>query len=149
MNKDAEFSTTMHLYFNTILKIRRDLRYRVQQHLTKSGYADITLEMSQVIYSLWECGGKANQQEIANIINKNKSSVTSLVDNLVKRNMVTKEMDSSNRRNNIISLSEKAKVFMLDFYPQVYKTYDLAKGGMTLDDIRYITKMLNKIMELK
>lgn len=146
MNDEGDFSSVMHYYFNTILRIRRDLRARVQQHLIQSGYADVTLEMSQVIYSLWELGGQANQQEIANIVGKNKSSITSLVDNLVKRQMVRREMDPADRRNNIITLTDKARVFMADFYPKVYKTYDITKAGMTLADVRHLTEMLNKIM---
>lgn len=146
--EEKDFALIMHRYFEAILRIRQDLRQRVQKHLIEMGYADITLEMSQVLYSLKSMGGTANQQLIADTLSKNKSSITSLVDNLIKREMVEKCMNPDDRRNNIITLSAKGEQFMKVFYPAVYRSYDIGKISLTLKDIQTLTDTLNQIMDL-
>lgn len=147
--KDLEYARVMHYYFNAVLKLRQDLRQRVQKKLIEHGHADITLEMTQVLYflSFSTEKGEANQQEIADGIAKNKSSLTSLIDNLLKRDMLERRINPENRRNNIISLTEKAKQFVQDLYPDVYQTYDIKKIQLSLEDIQALTKTLNLIIE--
>ena len=47
---DIEYAQVMHHYFNAVLKLRQNLRQRVQKQLIEHGHADITLEMTQVLY---------------------------------------------------------------------------------------------------
>lgn len=145
---EQELVQTMHYYFNAVLRLRQNMRQRIQKKLTEHGYNDITLEMTQVLYflSFSAKNGEANQQEIANKIGKNKSSLTSLINNLVKREMVERRGNPQNRRNNIISLTLKGKQFIHDLYPDVYKTYDISKISLTLEDIRSLTNTLNAII---
>ncbi|WP_051959907.1 MarR family winged helix-turn-helix transcriptional regulator [Sphingobacterium sp. SG20118] len=145
---DIEYAQVMHHYFNAVLKLRQNLRQRVQKQLIEHGHADITLEMTQVLYflSISTESGEANQQEIADGLGKNKSSLTSLIDNLLKRDMLVRRINPENRRTNIISLTEKAKQFVADLYPDVYQTYDIEKIALDIEDIKALTKTLNAIM---
>lgn len=148
MKQNDEFAQVMHEFFITILKARQDLRKRVENHLIGNGYEDMTMEMSQVIYALSAMDGSGNQQEIAYRLSKNKSSITSLIDNLVKRDMLTRETDPNDRRNNIIRLSPKAYVFIKEFYPTVYHTYDINKIPISLAEMETLTNTLKKIIDL-
>ena len=147
--EDQELVKTMHFFFNAILRLRQDMRQRINNKLKEHGYSDITLEMTQVMYYLRyrAYDGHASQQEIADRIGKNKSSLTSLINNLVKRNMVERRTDPASRRNNIISLRPKGREFMYKLYPTVYKTYDIAKLSLSLDDIQKMTETMNRIIE--
>jgi DNA-binding MarR family transcriptional regulator len=147
MKRKNEFAEVMHEFFLTIIKARQDLRKRVEKHLEGNGYDDITLEMTQVIFCLSSLNGSANQQEIADRLSKNKSSITSLIDNLAKRDMVTREVNPDNRRNNTIRLSQKGNDFIDEFYPTVYRTYELAKIPFSLKQVRDLTDSLKKIIE--
>lgn len=148
MKQKNEFAQVMHEFFITIIKARQDLRKRVENHLVGNGYEGMTLEMTQVIFCLWSLEGSANQQDIADRLSKNKSSMTSLIDNLIKREMVTREVNPENRRNNIIRLSEKGSDFVKEFYPTVYRTYDISKIPMSIDELRQLIETLTKIIEL-
>lgn len=147
MKRKDEFAEVMHAFFLTILKARQDLRKRVETHLIGNGYDDMTLEMTQVIFCLSSLNGSANQQEIADRLSKNKSSVTSLIDNLGKRGMLTREVDPNDRRNNIIRLSQKGNDFIQEFYPTVYCTYELDKIPLSLAQMQELTDTLKKIIE--
>ncbi|WP_447640682.1 MULTISPECIES: MarR family winged helix-turn-helix transcriptional regulator [Chitinophagaceae] len=148
MKQQDEFAQVMHEFFITILRARQDLRKRVENHLIGNGYEGITLEMTQVIFCLWTMDGSGNQQEIADRVSKNKSSITSLIDNLAKREMVTREMDPNDRRNNIIRLSKKGEAFIKEFYPTVYRTYEVDKIPLSLAQVQHLTNTLKKIIEL-
>ncbi|PZP52554.1 MAG: hypothetical protein DI598_00535 [Pseudopedobacter saltans] len=148
MKQNDQFAQVMHEFFLTILQARQELLKRIELHLGGKGYEGLTLEMTQVIFSVWSMGGAANQQEIAYRLGKNKSSITSLIDNLVKREMITRETNPDNRRNNIIKLSEKGEDFVSELYPTVYRTYDIDKISMTLDQIQQLTNTLKQIIEL-
>ncbi|MDE1192061.1 MAG: MarR family transcriptional regulator [Arachidicoccus sp.] len=147
--KEKELVHSIHYYFMAVLRLRQNLKQRVQRKLIDLGYEDITLEMTQVLYYLhFDAEGEANQQEIADNIGKNKSSLTSLIDNLSKREMIKRNINPKNRRNNIITLTKKGKKFMEEFLPVVYKTYNTSKLSMTLKDINNLTQTLNSFIEI-
>ncbi|PUZ24652.1 DNA-binding transcriptional regulator, MarR family [Chitinophaga costaii] len=145
---DQQLVKTMHYFFNAVLKLRQDLRQRMQKKLVERGYSDITFEMMQVLYFLRFLAqkGEANQQEIADETGKNKATLTSLITNLLKRDMIERKTNPDNRRNNIIGLSAKGHQFILDLYPDVYKTYDINKIPLSMDDILSLTNTLNTII---
>lgn len=62
--------------------------------------------MLQVLTCLWHQDG-INQQEIANITVKDKASMTYLIDNLVKRDLVYRAEDNNDRRNKLIYLTRQ------------------------------------------
>ncbi len=53
---------------------------------------DLTFEMLQVLMHLWEREG-VNQQELADLLLKDKASLTYLIDNLSKRKLVRRTAD--------------------------------------------------------
>jgi DNA-binding MarR family transcriptional regulator len=63
--------------------------YTRQQIQIKEHGINITFEMLEVMGCLWKKDG-INQQEIANLTLRDKSSMTYLLDNLVKRKLVNR-----------------------------------------------------------
>ena len=51
---------------------------------------------------------KFKQQKIADIIQKDKNSVTKIIDSLEKKNLVRREVDKNDRRINKIELTDDA-----------------------------------------
>lgn len=84
---------------------------------------DLTYEMLQVLAVLWR-KGRMNQQDIADNIQKNKASLTSLLDNLEKRGLAVRSEDSSDRRNKIISLTSKGVAYQQRFQPIFNEFYE-------------------------
>lgn len=68
---------------------------------------NITPEQYLVLDILWD-KQPLSQQNIADIIQKDKNSVTKIIDSLEKKNLVKRSMDKKDRRINQIELTEEA-----------------------------------------
>lgn len=67
---------------------------------------DITTEQWTVLSCLWD-KDKIIQQDICDLTQKDKPSVTRLIDNLEKKKLVRRESDPADRRNNLIHLTPR------------------------------------------
>ena len=68
---------------------------------------NITPEQYLVLDILWE-KQSLSQQNIADIIQKDKNSVTKIIDSLEKKNLVKRVVDKKDRRINKIELTDEA-----------------------------------------
>lgn len=108
------------------------------QNKFKEHKVNLTFEMLQVLACLWNKDG-INQQEIANITVKDKASMTYLIDNLVKRNLVYRQEDSSDRRNKLIYLTEQGLKTQVQIQPFIDEMYEAA--GMNLESTALMQSM--------
>ena len=79
---------------------------RLQKKFNASGLT-ITIEQWSVLYHLWKEDGKS-QQELCNRTFRDKPSITRLVDNLEKLNLVKRISSKEDRRINMIYLTPEA-----------------------------------------
>ncbi len=79
---------------------------RLQKKFNASGLS-ITIEQWSVLYHLWKEDGKS-QQELCNRTFRDKPSITRLVDNLEKLNLVKRVSSKEDRRINMIYLTAEA-----------------------------------------
>ena len=80
---------------------------RLQKKLNASGL-NITIEQWSVLYHLWKQEG-ISQQELCNATFRDKPSITRLVDNLEKLNLVKRVASENDRRINLIYLTKQAQ----------------------------------------
>lgn len=66
----------------------------------------ITVEQWSILSILWQ-KDKVTQQTLSDITMRDKPSITRLIDNLEKRNLVVRIHDTSDRRVNLIYLTQK------------------------------------------
>ena len=104
----------------------------------------ITPEQYIVLDTLWDKGAMS-QQKLADIMQKDKNSVTKLVDILEKKNLLTRKSDKNDRRVKILevtelaaSLKEKTTVVALN------AVNDLLKN-IHEDDLKKVIEVLRKI----
>lgn len=123
------------------------LSINVRQYVHKrlSGLKlDVTYEMVRVLMLLHQKGAM-NQQQIADFTFKNKASLTSLVDNLQKRNLVIRKEDQIDRRNKIIEPTEKgieiAGIVIPIFEEILGKLYD----DVSEKELEVMSKIINKM----
>ena len=105
---------------------------------------DITPEQWTVLLYLWEKDG-VTQQELCNATFKDKPSMTRLIDNMERQQLVVRMSDKRDRRINKIhltligkSLEEKARFI-------ANKTLKEALHGLTLEELRISQEVLRKI----
>jgi DNA-binding MarR family transcriptional regulator len=80
---------------------------RLQKKFNAAGL-NLTIEQWSVLYHLWKEDG-LSQQELCNATFRDKPSITRLVDNLEKLNMVKRVASESDRRINRIYLTKQAQ----------------------------------------
>lgn len=79
---------------------------RLQKKFNTAGL-NLTIEQWSVLYHLWKKDG-ISQQELCNATYRDKPSITRLVDNLEKLNLVKRVASDSDRRINLIFLTKTA-----------------------------------------
>lgn len=128
---------------------RTFLRQQIQLKI-KEQDLNITFELLEVIFYLARNDG-ANQQEIADVLIKDKSSMTYLVDNLVKRDMVMRQEDEQDRRNKRIFLTVAGRALMDNLNPWLTERYESATEGIRAADIEkaiaLVQRMNHKLKE--
>lgn len=126
---------------DSILHVRLGMKQFIQRKIREHGI-DLTYEMLQVLAVLWR-NGKMNQQDIADNIQKNKASLTSLLDNLERRGLVMRSEDLSDRRNKIISLTPLGVDYKEQFQPVFNEFYDTLSKDLTRENLREVRMLLN------
>ncbi len=107
---------------------------------------DITFEMVRVL-TILSYLKYANQQQLADLTLKNKASLTSLIDNLVKRDLVTRSEDTADRRNKIITITSKGKEYMKKVNPLVETFFDNLSKEFNSEEIALLKKSILKMNE--
>lgn len=135
------------LYVDAVINMRKAIKqYFTQKIRTMAPLNDITYEMFQVLLYLWS-KNDVNQQDIADAIQKNKASITPLVDNLCKRGLVTRTLNPNDRRNNLISLTPKGKASEDVFKPIQKEFYQLLFSESSVTEINQTVNVLNRLAE--
>ena len=104
----------------------------------------LTYEMLQVMGCLWKKDG-INQQEITNITVKDKASMTYLIDNLTKRNLVKRQEDPDDRRNKLILLTEQGKQLKTKIQPFIDEMYQVAGKNIEITVLNGCMEILGKV----
>src|ERR1700722_9858608 len=115
MNKQLSKSDLSLAYGRSINELRMAFRKHMQGKI-RSLDLHLTFEMLEVMLCLWRQDG-VNQQVIADITLRDKSAMTYLVDNLMKRKMIRREEDARDRRNKLIFLTPEGRQLQETYNP--------------------------------
>lgn len=104
---------------------------------------DLTFEMMQVLYYLWNKDG-INQQEIAMATAKDKASITYVLDNLVKRALVYRQ-EGTDRRNKLIFLTEEGRQMKKKVQPWIKALNNTAKTNVAPEQLEELIGVMSQI----
>jgi DNA-binding MarR family transcriptional regulator len=119
---------------------RQQIQLKIKEHAI-----NITFEMLEVMGCLWRKDG-INQQEIADLTLRDKSSMTYLLDNLVKRKLVRRVEDENDRRNKLIYLTNEGNELREQLNPWVAEVYEMASQGVDVNNLQNGIMLLNKMI---
>ncbi|MDB4902539.1 MAG: transcriptional regulator, MarR family [Mucilaginibacter sp.] len=119
---------------------RQFIQVKIREHAI-----NITFEMLEVMGCLWKQDG-INQQELADFTLRDKSSMTYLLDNLVKRKMVKRVEDENDRRNKLIYLTKEGKDLREQLQPWVAEVYEMASVDADINDLQSSLLLINKMI---
>ncbi len=120
------------------------LRQFIQGKIRDNDF-DLSFEMLEIMACLWDQDG-IKQQDLADITIRDKSSMTYLIDNLVKRKLVTREPDPGDRRNNLIHLTKEGRAIRKKIRPWLIEMYDLATIGVPVEEMETSVHLVKKMI---
>ena len=86
--------------FSLIKRTSKAFRERVYQSFAEAGH-DVTGEQMRILWYLWGKDGQI-QQDLANVVHKDKTCITRIIDSMEKRDLVVRIPDKMDRRQNLI-----------------------------------------------
>jgi DNA-binding MarR family transcriptional regulator len=130
-------------FCHSIFEMRYKLRKMFQLKLKEAGIS-ISFEVLEIMKLLRNHDG-LNQQELADLLFKDKSSMTYLVDNMVKAGLVTRNEDEADRRNKRICLTAKANELQNQLNPIAMHCYQALAEDVNEQEIHTGLQMLMKM----
>ncbi|WP_207497111.1 MarR family winged helix-turn-helix transcriptional regulator [Aridibaculum aurantiacum] len=121
------------------------LARRLQKNF-KQANIDITIEQWSVLYHLWKEDG-LSQQELCLRTFRDKPSITRLVDNLEKLQLVKRVASSDDRRINLIYLTDKANELQEVTLEMANQTLNEALEGVSKANIEMCKAVLQKVYD--
>ena len=125
----------------------KDIRFILQGYFKKqlkNNDQGITVEMLEVLMLLSR-NTQINQKEIADRVRKNNANLTPIIHKLSIKGLLLRQEDPSDRRNNIISLTDKGKSLCRsynkmfeEFYANFLKEVDIQNLNKTITILKNI-----------
>ncbi|WP_342647237.1 MarR family transcriptional regulator [Mucilaginibacter sp. CSA2-8R] len=129
----------------SMAELRNILRQHIQIKIREHGI-NITFEMLEVMSALWKKDG-VNQQELADLTLRDKSSMTYLIDNLTKRQMVKRVEDDTDRRNKLIYITPEGMALKEQLMPWVSEVYERATQSISAAELQSSIALLHTMIE--
>lgn len=124
-------------------EMKNRLRQKIQAKINEYD-SDLSFELIEIMGLLSRNNG-INQQEIGNKVSKDKSSITYLINSLVKREYVQRIENKNDRRNKQIYLTDKGKQIVQTVYPWALELYEKAAGDFNENEIKNALLLVKKM----
>ncbi len=118
---------------------------RLQKNYRQAGL-EITIEQWSVLYHLWKEDG-LSQQELGIRTFRDKASITRLIDNLEKLELVTRVASKEDRRINLVCLTETAKPLQQLTYELANQTMNEALQNITKEEIEIVKNVFQRVYD--
>jgi DNA-binding MarR family transcriptional regulator len=118
---------------------------RLQKNFKLAGI-EITLEQWSVLYHLWKEDGMS-QQQLCDATFRDKPSITRLVDNLEKLQLVKRMASKTDRRINKICLTPESLKLQEQSMEVANRTLNEALVGVSVEHIDIAKQVLQKVYD--
>lgn len=128
-----------------ISKTKKKMTKFIEIKLGEYNLDDLVPSYGNILRALYENDGKLTMKEIGNLIGKDKSTITVLINKLEKLDYVKKEESLEDRRVTYIVLSDKGKAIESKFMAISAEVYKTAYKGFTEDEQETFLKLLKRM----
>ncbi|HEY9577587.1 MAG TPA: MarR family transcriptional regulator [Pseudobacillus sp.] len=115
----------------------------LNRHFKEHGFL-LTHEQWQILSRLYEKDGQT-QHELARINEKDQPSVSRLIDNMIKRGLIVRKAHPSDKRINLIYLTECSKQMEKDYTALAIQTIKEAAFEVNEKELEICLKVLDRI----
>ncbi|MBK5721476.1 MarR family transcriptional regulator [Dysgonomonas sp. Marseille-P4677] len=135
--------TFVHSILQTQSFYRQIIHRKIREH-----NIDVTFEMLHIMRRL-NIAAKVNQQELANLTYKDKSSLSYLIKNMEKRGLVKREEDPTDKRSKLVLLTKKGeelhdeiRIIIENVYSEIEKNINKEHIQKCIDYMKEFTETI-------
>ena len=131
------------VYF--ISKTKKKMINFIEKKLKEKGLNDLVPSYGNILTVLYDNDGKLTMKEIGELIGKDKSTVTVLVNKLSKLGYVKKEKCKEDRRVTYVKTTEKSEEIEDKFNDISKEVYLTAYKDFSVEEKEVLLKLLKKL----
>jgi len=128
-----------------VYRIHVLLRKRVDHHFSAAGI-DLSMEEYPILNALWHEDGK-NQQDLAEVIGKDRARTSRLIDQLEAKNLVVRKPHPDNRREKLVCLTGQGNAIRRPVEEAIDRAIGDGFGALTADEYNGLIKQLQGVVE--
>lgn len=129
--------------FSLIKRTSKAFRRRLNHRFAEAGH-DVTSEQWRILRCLWHKDGQ-RQQDLADVVHKDKTSITRIVDCMERRDLVVRVHDRLDRRQNLIYLTNKGKRLQEELIQIARRISVEAYQGVAPEDLDIVRRVLTTL----
>lgn len=118
---------------------------RLNANFKEYGYP-VTHEQWSIMIRLWEEDG-LTQNKLSSLTGKDQPSVSRLINNLEKNDLVKRVEHPVDKRTNLIFLTAKGKKLQIGLIEQAQKTIEQISEGIDKEELNIFLRVLNQIKQ--
>lgn len=122
----------------------RAMRRQLNRRLMEAG-SDVTAEQLIIMAVLGRQDGY-NQQWIAEICGKDKTSTTRMIDTMERNGLVRRVPDRQDRRQNLIHLTDKGRAEQEQMMTHIFATHEHATQGVPPEELKACKDVLARVL---
>lgn len=130
--------------FFLIGRIKENYTAFLESELKKRGLSSLVTSHADILASLG-ISGELTMSEVADKINRERSTVTTLVSKLEKLGFVQQRKNDMDNRSSFLSLTEKGKDLVPEFMAITEILFKKAKDGIPEEEWFFFRKVLEKL----
>ncbi|WP_261816962.1 MarR family winged helix-turn-helix transcriptional regulator [Vibrio gallicus] len=123
----------------------KQFRAKVSHELSEA--SGISLEMFGAIKVL-NTHGQMTQQELSDLLLRNRSVTKRLVDNAIKLNLIAASKSETNKKVKLLALTDEGQAVMLKCSPIVNDISQQFQSSLTKDESQQLTQLLAKLINM-
>ncbi len=126
-------------------KSSRVLLNRMQHRFLESGH-NVTF-LQWVILSVLANQDGITQQKIADTLEKDKTTVTRILDSMEKRDLIVRISDKADRRQKVIHMTNRGKEAEQELMTLAVREFDSALKGIKHEELKMCSEILERICD--
>ena len=130
-----------------VSKVRAEATNLLEKELVKNGIEGLVPSHGSMLSILYRNNGKLKMKAVADLINRDKSTVTHLVNKLIKDGYVVREQSSEDSREVYVVLTKKAWDMEAKFGSISQNLITTAYKGFTEDEKEKLMQLLDEMRD--
>lgn len=131
--------------YNSLLRTK--INDYLKEQLKACGYDDLVPSYGALLSIVYRNGGTVQIKVIYDSLLKQKTTITEMVNRLVKLGYLTKTQCTEDKRVTYVSLTEKANNFKVDFDRISKELMDKIYGGFSDDEKQKFVNLIAKAID--